>query len=297
MYCSVICYSPLSVLADQQNSVPHLRTRLQLQQAIMKELLQRQAQEKLQRKLQKPKQEPATSSSPVATATSNSIHSAVGNSQLAVVDMMGPASALGNVRRSPNQHSQSNNVAPPSSSSSSLSSSSASIPLPMATTSLTAQLREQLAKITPQQRQLYVQQLSKQSKQQQVNLAASSASSTPAAVTRAGNSSTSVAAVATQAVSVNVQKVSLNSMGGVAVHQIMSRLPVSSNVATTNHMVANSGRIVGASVSPSRVGQVRTGGFVDVKLAPGVNKSASPPISGVGKGKGKVKSEKTAADE
>ena len=43
--CVRICFA-------LQNSVPHLKTRLQLQQAIMKELLQRQAMEKQQKQSQ-----------------------------------------------------------------------------------------------------------------------------------------------------------------------------------------------------------------------------------------------------
>ena len=83
-------------------------------------------------------------------------------------------------------------------------------------------------------------------------------------------------------------------MGGVAVKQISSRHPALSSI-TPNHLGAGK-VVVGASISPSKGGGIRAG-FVDVKLAPGAAKLASPPSSVVGKGKGKVKLEKNVADE
>lgn len=200
----------------QQNSVPHLRTRLQLQQAIMKELLQRQAQEKLQQK-QKEQKPAVTNTLASGSGTSNSIHVSSTNSQgvqSVMVGMLGPASTT---PQSQNQHTNMkvNNVTatvPPSSLSASSSSSAPppSIPLPISTTSLTAQLREQLAKLTPQQGQLYMQQLAQanqlqqqqqQSKQQITG--ASPSSQQPATVNQATKtSSVSVTALNTNALKV-----------------------------------------------------------------------------------------------
>lgn len=122
--------------------------------------------------------------------------------------------------------------------------------------------------------------------------------SSPSAVNAAkANNSVSVSTfnsnsvkVTAQAVGVNVQQVSV---GTVAVKQISPRVPSSSSSSpntTGNHLATN--------LSPSKGGALRTG-FVDVKLAPSASKSASPPSSSVGKGKGKVKSEagKNVADE
>ena len=300
---------------DRQNSVPHLRTRLQLQQAIMKELLQRQAQEKLQQKLA------GTQGAAVdTTATSNSVRKNPGQAP-AAVDITRPASVSGNagVDQQPlNQHQKTNNasvgVSPSTAPSSSPGSSPASVPLPISTTSLTAQLREQLAKLTPQQRALYMQQLTSQTQKQQQNsqqqrLVVGAAST--AQVTRAlGNARVSISPLNSHSLSAPSAGVKVTaqpqasikivdqqqqvSVGGVAVKQISSRLPVSSATAS-NHLGA--GKVVVGSLSPSKGGGLRTG-FVDVKLAPGTGKLSSPPSSAVsGKGKGRVKVEKNVADE
>lgn len=304
----------------------------------MKELLQRQAQEKLQRKLQEQKLVQATSLAAVATTatgtgTGNSVNSVTTTSQPSpAVGMVGPASA--NVGQPLNQHSKLNNVTvnvspntssvPTSSSSSSTTGqapSPASIPLPISTTSLTAHLREQLAKFSPQQRVQYMQQLtahSKQTKQQQqqqqqrlvagVLSAAQQTASTNKTtgnniLTTSANAPTPIAMkITTQPhTGIKVQQMSSGehqvSVGGVAVKQLSpSQLPISSS---NNHLAVNSGRtVMAASLSSSRGGQIRAG-FVDVKLASSVSKLASPPLSSLGKGKGKLKSEsgKNAADE
>lgn len=302
----------------------------------MKELLQRQAQEKLQRKLHEQNLAQATSIAATASGTSNSIHG-VGNSpgvvQPTAVEMLGPASSMGSVAQSPHQHLKLklNNVAAtmtpnsslPTSASSSSVSSAASVPLPISTTSITAQFREKLAKMTPQERALCVQQLTQS--RQQLNIAGSSqlTPGQPATVNQAVlltsatratkvpsstlNSNSLKVTAAVQATNIQQileqqqklvkeqQQVSLNAMGSTAVKQTSSRLPISSAPSSraSNHLGVRS---VGASVSPSKGGQSRTA-FVDIKLSSGVNKSASPPSSG--KGKGKVKSEtgKNAADE
>ena len=319
----------------QQNSVPHLRTRLQLQQAIMKELLQRQAQEKLQRKTQEQNRVQVNTLASTS-GTSNSTHVSTNSQgvQSAMVGMLGPASATA---QSQNQrpNMKMNNVTatvPPSSIPSSSSGSlpaAASIPLPISTTSLTAQLREQLAKITPQQGQLYMQQLAKQQQQlqqqqQQSNqqiTGATPSGQQPANVNQATriNSTVSVTALNSNALKVTAQpanvqqlleqqqrlvkeqqQVSLSAMGSAAVKQNSPRLSVSpaSTGTPSNHLGPTPGRTVGVSVSPSRGVQSRPG-FADMKVVSGVSKSASPPSSAVGKGKGKVKSEagKNAADE
>ena len=272
----------------------------------MKELLQRQAQEKLQKKLQtKQVQTPSIST---ASGTNNSIHSA-DISQLAMVDMVGPASGSSSAagQSLTQQHTKLNNVASnssPSAPSLSLPSSSAqspgSVPLPISTTSLTAQIREQLAKLTPQQRQLYMQQLTqaKQIKplQSQQNL---TSTSSPVHAAKASNSvsvsalnSANTVKVTAQSVGVNVQQVSV---GTVAVKHISPRIPPTSSAASPN---TTANHHLSTNLSPSRGGPVRTG-FVDVKLAPGVSKSVSPPSASTGKGKGRVKSEtgKNVADE
>ena len=58
----------------KQNSVPHLKTRLQLQQAIMKELLQRQAADKQQQNdtTKQPAQAPSIAATSASTAASSS---------------------------------------------------------------------------------------------------------------------------------------------------------------------------------------------------------------------------------
>ena len=295
----------------------------------MKELLQRQAQEKLQRKQQEQKQ--VQTNTVVSTSgTSNSMHVSSTNSQgvqSVAIGMLGPASAT---PQSQNQHTNMkvNNVTttvppsslPTSSSSSGPVSSTASIPLPISTTSLTAQLREQLAKLTPQQGQLYMQQLAQanqlqqQSKQQITG--ASPSSQQPATVNQATKTnSVSVTTLNSNAVKVTAQpasvqqlleqqrlvkqqqQASLSAVGNVVVKQNSSQLSASSSTSS-NHQGSTPGRTVGVSVSPSRGVQSRSG-FTDMKVVLGANKLASPPSSTPGKGKGKVKSElgKNAADE
>lgn len=284
----------------------------------MKELLQRQAGEKLQQKLQDQKRVGATPLAVSTPGTTNSIHGA-GNTpgiQPAVVEMLGPASAPASTAQP--QNLKLNNVAavavipnsslPASSTTGTVSSSQASVPLPISTTSLTAQLREKLAKISPKQRQTYVQQLTQQKPQQttqpQPIVVASSAQLSQA--TR--STSTSSTAINSNPLKVGVpgtvhvqqvleqqqrlvkeqQQVLLTAVGSAVVKQASIRSAVTSTPSVSNNPPG--ARTVGASVSPSKTG------FANIKL---VNKSSSPPSSGATKGKGKVKLEagKSAPDE
>ena len=264
----------------------------------MKELLQRQAQEKLQHKLQGQQKMATNTGTALQTATtSNSVHTVTNSAQVATGT--GPASAPVPL----NQH-QKTNSSPVGISSSTTATSTASVPLPISTTSLTAHLREQLAKLTPQQRALYMQQLTLQSqKHQQQNqkpplqqrLVVGAASTAALQTTRAvGNARVSVSplnshSTGSPAVKITTQHQQV-SVGGVAVKQI-TRLP---NSQASNHLGAGK-VVVGASMSPSKGATLRAG-FVDVKLAPGAaGKVSSSPTSG--KGKGKVKFEKNAGDE
>jgi hypothetical protein len=295
-----------SLLPFLQNSVPHLRTRLQLQQAIMKELLQRQAQEKLQqKKLARPGAVPET------TSTSNSVHTGVSLGKTTSVNIAGPASLSGSPgeQQPLNQHQKMNStsvsVSPstaPSATTSS-SSSTASVPLPISTMSLTAQLREHLAKLTPQQqRAFYMQQLTTQSQrlpQNQQSQTSQQAQSSQQRVVVGAVSQQQAQVVSNARLSVSplnshttsALSTGKVSVGGVAVKQISSRLPVTSSVSA-NHLAA--GKV--AVGSPSKGGGIRSG-FVDVKLAPAAAKLSSPPSSAAGKGKGKVKLEKNVADD
>jgi transcription initiation factor TFIID subunit 4 len=289
----------------------------------MKELLQRQAQEKLQqKKLARPGAVPET------TSTSNSVHTGVSLGKTTSVNIAGPASLSGSPgeQQPLNQHQKMNStsvsVSPstaPSATTSS-SSSTASVPLPISTMSLTAQLREHLAKLTPQQqRAFYMQQLTTQSQrlpqnqqsqtsqqaqssQQRVVVGAVSqqqaqvVSNARLSVSPLNSHTTSALSTgkvtATAKTSVKIlEKQQQVSVGGVAVKQISSRLPVTSSVSA-NHLAA--GKV--AVGSPSKGGGIRSG-FVDVKLAPAAAKLSSPPSSAAGKGKGKVKLEKNVADD
>ena len=62
-------HTHLPLTHAQQNSVPHLKTRLQLQHAIMKELLQRQAAEKQQQQITVARQLPQTQATPLPTTS------------------------------------------------------------------------------------------------------------------------------------------------------------------------------------------------------------------------------------
>ena len=298
----------------------------------MKELLQRQAQEKLQQKLTEQKLA-RPGAVPETTATSNSVHTGVSLGKTASVNIAGPASLSGSPgeqQQQPlNQHHKTNStsvsVSPSTApSATSSSSSTASVPLPISTTSLTAQLREHLAKLTPQQqRAFYMQQLTTaaqsqrqpqnqlsqtsqllQSSQQRVMVGAVSSPQQQAQVvssarlsvsplnshTTSAPSTAKVTATAKASVKI-LEKQHQVSVGGVAVKQISSRFPVASSVSA-NHLAA--GKVVVGS--PSKGGGIRSG-FVDVKLAPGAAKLSSPPSFAAGKGKGRVKLEKNVADE
>ena len=381
---------PSLVSSDTQNSVPHLRTRLQLQQAIMKELLQRQAQEKLQRKLQEQQKmaQGISLASVSASGTKNTTHGASVSPQGVqppMVDMLGPASAPGKPAQlqSQRQNLKLNDVAGGLTSSPTAATASlplpASVPLPISTTSITAQLRERLAKMTPQQRLLYMQQLKmqassqslqpkqqqplqQQQKQQQqimqrqnvaqlsssgqqttVNQAillastaqaakansiqslpqfppssssSSASSSSPSAVLNSSTTATAMAAArltVTQQtpniqqvleqqqrlVKQQQQQVALTTMGttAAAMKSTTSRLSVASSPVGGPNSLLAARSTAGASGTPPKGSQSRTS-FADIKLvAGGVGKSASPPVSGKGKGKVKTEAGKAAAEE
>lgn len=289
----------------------------------MKELLQRQAGEKLhQQKIQEQKRVGATPLAVSTPGTTNSIHGA-GSSpgiQPAVVEMLGPASAPASTGQP--QNLKLNNVAavavipnsslPASSTTVSVSSSQASVPLPISTTSLTAQLREKLAKISPKQRSTYVQQLTQPKQGQQTTQLQPIVVASSAQISQATRStSTSSTAINSNPLKVGVpgtvhvqqileqqqrlvkeqQQVSLTAVGSATVKQASIRSAVTSTPSGSNNPLG--ARTVGASVSPSKTG------FANIKLASAVNKSSSPPSSGAAKGKGKVKLEagKSTPDE
>ena len=352
----------------------------------MKELLQRQAQEKLQRKLQEQQKmaQGISLASVSASGTKNTTHGASVSPQGVqppMVDMLGPASAPGKPAQLQNQRQKLNDVAGGLTSSPAAATASlplpASVPLPISTTSITAQLRERLAKMTPQQRLLYMQQLKmqaasqslqpkqqqplqQQQKQQQqiiqrqnvaqlsssgqqttVNQAillastaqaakansiqslpqfppssssSSSSSSSPSAVLNSSTTAMAAARLTVTQQTPNIQQVleqqqrlvkqqqqqvALTTMGttAAAMKSTTSRLSVApSPVGGPNSLLA-ARSTAGASGTPPKGSQSRTS-FADIKLvAGGVGKSASPPVSGKGKGKVKTEAGKAAAEE
>ena len=263
------------LLLPTQNSVPHLRTRLQLQQAIMKELLQRQAQEKLQKKLQDQNQTKslAVSTVPVSNSTVHGVTTVLGQAlpqQPGVVEILGPASEMSKGEQLPNQHhnqqiNTNNIVTTHPASSSSASSATASSVQPISAT----QLRERLALMTPQQKLFYMQQLQKhgqaqsqqqRQRQQPQNTASSSQPTASQTVSpsvqlqgskgSSSNSTTSVQSLPAMAVSVvpSVQQVAERQQRLVEEQQQQIALSVMNTAAKSSSSVP---KLLPASSSPA----------------------------------------------